>query len=102
MKRGLRKLHEREALVLARMELTRAQLLAANKGLGSRERARESENSLTFSKLSRALIATPDIALLGSIMIGSLLIGPRRVLPTVVRTGLTAWIARQVRAAIAR
>jgi hypothetical protein len=100
--RRLRMLREREALVLGRMELTRAQLLATNKGLGSKERARKSENAMTFSNLSRALTAAPNITLLGSIVIGSLLIGPRRVLPTVVRIGVTGWIAHQVRAAMAR
>jgi hypothetical protein len=35
--------------------------------------------------------------MLGSILLGTLLVGPRRVVPFMLRTGLTGWIARNIR-----
>jgi hypothetical protein len=35
--------------------------------------------------------------MLGSILLGTLLIGPKRVMPVVLRSGLTGWIARNIR-----
>jgi hypothetical protein len=94
---------EREAAMLARMESTRTQLLAANVVLRMDEQAsRGRENALTLSNIGRALVAAPNITLLGSVVLGSLLLGPRRIAPLVLRTGMTGWIARNVRAFVAR
>jgi len=94
---------ELEAAVLTRMELTRTQLLAANVGLRMGEHtSRPRKNALTLSNIGRALIAAPNVTLLGSIVLGSLLLGPKRIVPVVLRTGLTGWVARNVRAFVAR
>lgn len=93
---------ELETAVLTRMELTRTQLLTANVGLRIGEYTpRQRENALTLSNLGRALIAAPNVTLLSSIVLGTLLLGPKRIVPVVLRTGLTGWIARNVRAFVA-
>ncbi|MCP3711583.1 hypothetical protein M3I54_32310 [Paraburkholderia sp. CNPSo 3274] len=94
--------HASEAVLLSHMELARAQLLAANVGSRLVERASARTNSLSVANVGRALIAAPNVTLLGSLLLGTLLIGPRRVVPVVLRTGLTGWIARNVRILFAR
>ncbi|TDG03269.1 hypothetical protein E1N52_35845 [Paraburkholderia guartelaensis] len=84
------------------MELTRAQLLVANVGSRSAECASARANSLSVANVGRALIAAPNVTMLGSLLLGTLLLGPRRVVPVVLRTGLTGWIARNVRILFAR
>lgn len=90
---------ELEAAVLTRMELTRAQLLAANVGLRLGEHtSKPRQTALTLSNIGRALIAAPNVTLLGSIALGALLLGPKRIVPVVLRAGLTGWVAHNVRA----
>jgi hypothetical protein len=93
---------ESEAVLLDHMELTRAQLLAHNVGLRAAEHAPTRANPLTLANVGRALSAAPHVALLGSILLGTLLIGPRRIVPIVLRTGLTAWVARNIRMLLTR
>jgi hypothetical protein len=96
--------HQREAALLARMQMSRAQLLAMN--LELREAGRRRGNSrntststaLSLANIGRALMAAPRVTLLASVALGIVIIGPRRVVPVVVRTGVTSWIARNVRA----
>ncbi|MCP3716432.1 hypothetical protein [Paraburkholderia sp. CNPSo 3281] len=86
-----------EAVLLSDMELTRSRLLAANIASRGAEYAPARAKSLSLANLGRALSAAPYVTVLGSILLGSLLIGPRRVVPIVLRTGLTGWIARNIR-----
>ena len=94
---------ELETAVLTRMELTRAQLLAINVGIRLDEHtSRPRENALTLSNIGRALIAAPNVSLLGSLVLGLLFLGPKRIAPVILRTGLTGWVARNVRFFFAR
>ena len=89
---------EHEAAVLARMELTRTQLLIANIGLrlgqypaGARNRA------LSLANIGHGLAAAPRVTLLGSVVLGSVVFGPKRVVPMLARTGLLGWVVRNLR-----
>jgi hypothetical protein len=86
-----------ETVLLSHMELTRAQLLMANVGSRAGEYASARANSLSVANIGRALYAAPHVTMLGSILLGTLLIGPKRVMPVVLRSGLTGWIARNIR-----
>ena len=89
----------REAAIIDRMALARAELLAAN--LEARDRRsrkkRTSDQALTLSNVGRALLDAPTVTLLVSIALGSLIVGPKRIVPVVLRTGLTGWVAHNVR-----
>lgn len=89
----------REAAIVDRMTLARTQLLAANLELRDRRtrKKRTSDNALTLSSVGRALLDAPTVTLLVSIVLGSLIVGPKRIAPVVVRVGFTAWVARNVR-----
>ncbi len=92
-----------ESATLTRMEATRTQLLAANVGLRMSEHAsKRGDNALTLWNIGRALSAAPSVTLLGSVLFGSLLVGPRHVVPLVLRKGLTGLITRNVRALVGR
>lgn len=94
---------ELESATLTRMEATRTQLLAANVGSRLSDHASsKGENALTLWNIGRALSAAPTVTLIGSVVFGSLLIGPRRVVPVLLRKGLTGLIARNVRSFVAR
>ncbi|WP_322104204.1 hypothetical protein [Paraburkholderia sp. J41] len=94
---------QREAATLARMEMTRVQLLAANVGLRLDEQAAKApNNALTLPNLGRALFAAPNVTLLGSVVLGSLLVGPKRIVPLVLRSGLPGLVARNARISNAR
>lgn len=89
---------QREAAMLMRMEVTRVQLLAAN--VGSRldeQMAKAPSNALTLPNIGRALFAAPNVTLLGSVVLGSLLVGPKRIVPLVLRSGLPGLVARRAR-----
>jgi len=43
-------------------------------------------------------LRTPNAALLAIVLVGSVILGPRQILVTSFRAGLTAWITRSVRA----
>jgi hypothetical protein len=86
-----------EAALLSHMELTRVELLAANVGSRAVEHATAGANSLSLANVGRALSTAPYVTMLGSILLGTLLLGPRRVVPVVLRTGLPGWVARNIR-----
>jgi len=97
MKRGKYDHKETEAVVLARMETTRAALVSASElsktGVGERRIARPvSQDGVPM------ILRTPNAALLALILVGSVIIGPRQILVISFRAGLTAWVARTVRA----
>lgn len=94
---------ELESAILTRMESTRTQLLAANVGRRlSDHTSRPGGSALTLRNIGQALSTAPTVTLLGSLVVGTLLIGPKRVVPVVLRKGLTGLIARNVRAFVAR
>ncbi|MCP3726269.1 hypothetical protein M3I53_24590 [Paraburkholderia sp. CNPSo 3272] len=98
-----RRRQEREAVLLSRMELTRTQLLAATVRARIHDRTpKSSENALTLANIGRALMAQPNVTLLGSVVLGALVLGPKRVVPDVVRTVFSAWITRNIKKAIGR
>ena len=93
---------ELPSATLTRMEATRTQLLAANVGLRlSDSESKRGDNALTLRNIGRALSEAPAVTLLGSVILGTLLIGPRHVVPVVLRKGLTGLIARNVRSFVA-
>ncbi|NIE62918.1 hypothetical protein [Burkholderia sp. Ax-1719] len=89
---------EHEAAVLTRMELARTQLLIANIGLRlGQYPAGPRNNTLSLTNLRHALAAAPRVTLLGSAVLGTVVFGPRRVVPMLARTGLLGWVARNLR-----
>ncbi|MBB3259350.1 hypothetical protein F4827_004225 [Paraburkholderia bannensis] len=89
---------EHKAAVLARMERARTQLLIANIGLRlGQYPAGPHVNALSLTNLRHALAAAPRVTLLGSAVLGTVVFGPKRVVPMLARTGLLGWVARNVR-----
>ncbi|BCF92256.1 hypothetical protein [Paraburkholderia sp. PGU16] len=83
-----------ESDVRARMAVSRANLVAAREAARGLQGA--SRPSLTLR--ARELVSTaPNVMLLAAVLVGSLVIGPRRIVGVVVRNGLVAWIAKTVR-----
>lgn len=87
---------EQELVILTRMATTRAKLLAARSASFSALDGRRA-NALTPSNVVAAFARAPNVTLLAAIVLGSLIVGPRRIALVVVRSGLTGWIASTVR-----
>ncbi|MBB5445834.1 MULTISPECIES: hypothetical protein [unclassified Paraburkholderia] len=86
--------------ILERMEASRAALLVANRtaALPALRAASRSSAGNVLASLAEA----PHVALLLALVIGGIVLGPRRTLSIAGRSGLTAWIARNVRRSIAQ
>jgi hypothetical protein len=96
MKRGIHEDTEAQAAVLARMAATRAELLSASRR--SKIGAEENRIARPVSRdAGPVILRTPYAALLAVLLVGSVIIGPRQILVTSFRAGLTAWITRTVR-----
>jgi hypothetical protein len=97
MKRGIPEHKEAQGVVLARMAATRAELVSASQlskiGAGANRTAFSPDAGPMF-------LRTPNAALLAIVLVGSVIIGPRQILVTSFRAGLTAWITRTVRALV--
>lgn len=95
---------QREAAIIDRMTRARAQLLAANLELRDTRarKKRMSDKALTVSNVGRALLDAPTVTLFASIVLGSLIVGPKRIVPVVMRAGVTGWVARNVRTFVGR
>ena len=97
MKRGKPEHKEAQAPVLARMAATRAELVSASQisriGVGADRKTKH-----VSPEIGPIFLRTPNAALLAILLVGSVMIGPRQILVTVFRAGLTAWITRTVRA----
>ncbi|MDB5789824.1 hypothetical protein [Caballeronia mineralivorans] len=97
MKRGIPEHKEAQAVVLARMAATRAELVATSHlpkiGGGANRTARH-----VSPNAGPVFLRSPNAALLAVLLVGSVIIGPRRILVTSFRACLTAWITRTVRA----
>ena len=96
MKRGTLEHEATQAVVLARMAATRAKLVSTNRllkiGAGPNRTA-----TPVSTDAGPVFLRTPNAALIATVLVGSVIIGPRQVLVTSFRAGLTAWIARAVR-----
>ncbi|MBN3852153.1 hypothetical protein G3N59_02045 [Paraburkholderia sp. Ac-20340] len=101
MNRRTRLRHAREAALLTRMEMARTELLLANIGLRL-GLAAPRDQSLSIANLGRALAGAPRVTLLGSALLGTVVFGPKRVLPMMARSGWLGWIAHNVRIQSAR
>jgi hypothetical protein len=96
----MRRIHdhkEAEAVVLARMAATRAELVSASQlstiGAGPKTAARR-----VSTDTGPLILRTPNAALLAIVLVGLVIIGPRQILTISFRAGLTAWITRTVHA----
>jgi hypothetical protein len=96
MKHGIREDMEAQATVLARMAATRAELSSANRlsnrGAGENRIARP-----VSPDAGPAILRTPNAALVAVLLVGFVILGPRQIMVTSFRAGLTAWITRTVR-----
>ncbi|MCC8392183.1 hypothetical protein LJ656_06240 [Paraburkholderia sp. MMS20-SJTR3] len=84
--------------VLERMEASRHALLLANRALalpGPRSPVRTSAVNVISS-----LAEVPHVTTVLAVMLGVLVLGPRRALSIASRSGLSAWIARSVRRSV--
>jgi hypothetical protein len=97
MKRGLTEHKEAQAAVLAGMAATRAELVSASQlskiAAGANRTARH-----ISPDAGPVFLRGPIAALLAIVLVGSVIIGPRRIVVTSFRAVLTAWITRTVRA----
>ncbi|MBB5459555.1 hypothetical protein [Paraburkholderia sp. Cpub6] len=86
--------------ILERMGASRAALVAANQtaALPAVRAASRSSAGNVLASLAEA----PHVALLLALVIGGVVLGPRRTLSIAGRSGLAAWIARNVRRSIAQ
>ncbi|MGF6967121.1 hypothetical protein OKW43_004149 [Paraburkholderia sp. WC7.3g] len=84
--------------ILERMEASRTALVLANQ-TAALPAARGALRSSASTVLA-SLVEAPHVALLLALVIGGIVLGPRRTLSIAGRSGLTAWIARNVRRAI--
>ena len=84
--------------ILERMEASRTALVVANRTVAL-PAARPASRSAARSVLA-SLAEAPHVALLLALVIGGIVLGPRRTLSIAGRSGLTAWIARNARRAI--
>jgi len=85
-----------ETAILARMAESRVALLAANSTPpavpGGHKQSRSSASSLMAS-----LAAAPRVTLVLALCVGAIVLGPRRTIGIVSRSGITAWLGGTVR-----
>lgn len=100
MKRGIPEYSDVQAVVLARMAATRAELVSASQL--SKLPARSSPAIEHASRTGDPVfLSSPIAALLAVMLVGSVVIGPRRILSAFFRAGLTAWVTKTVHALVA-
>jgi hypothetical protein len=97
MKRGIHEHKEAQAVVLARMAATRAELVSASQLLKIAAGANRTARHI-LPDAGPVFLRTPNAALLTIVLVSSVIIGPRQILVTSFRAYLTAWITRTVRA----
>jgi hypothetical protein len=100
MKPGIPEYSDAQAVVLARMAATRAELIAASQlsKIPAGARATAEHASRTGDPV---FLSSPIAALLAVMLVGSVVIGPRRILSAFFRAGLTAWVTKTVHALVA-
>ncbi|PRX32919.1 hypothetical protein B0G75_103146 [Paraburkholderia sp. BL18I3N2] len=92
---------ERESAILARMAESRAALLAANCTPLSAPAVHGRSRSPAVG-LVASLADAPRVTLLLALCAGAIVLGPRRTIGIVSRSGITAWLGGTVRKAILR
>jgi hypothetical protein len=81
-----------QGTVIARLATSRAELIGANQKLRLERRS-----PVPVTKdVGPLILRTPNAALIAALMVGAVVIGPRRLLGTAIRTALGAWISRTV------
>lgn len=85
-------------MILERMEASRTALVAANHTAALPAPRAASRSSV--SNVLASLAEAPHVALLLALVVGGIVLGPRRTLTVAARSGLTAWIARNARRSI--
>jgi hypothetical protein len=97
MKRGIPEYMDAQAVVLARMAATRAEL-ASTRQLSKLPGGARPATDCVSRTAGPVFLRSPTAALLAVMLVGSIVIGPRKIVTTFFRAGLTAWITRTVRA----
>ena len=88
---------ESEASLLKRMEASRAQLLIAQCAVKRHEAERKPSFLDTATRLPALVSTAPTVSLVIAVIVGCLIVGPKKIATVVVRNGLVAWIAKTVR-----
>jgi hypothetical protein len=96
MRRGIHEHKVAQAVVLARMAATRAELVSTRQLSDIAARPKPTARRVAMDA-GPVFLRTPNAALLAIALVGSVIIGPRQVLVISFRAGLTAWITRTVR-----
>jgi hypothetical protein len=83
------------AALLARMAASRADLIIARDA--AKVAGTQRKSAFAPANLPALVTTAPNVTLLAAILVGALILGPRRIASVVVRNGLTGWIAKTVR-----
>ncbi|MEX3898257.1 hypothetical protein [Paraburkholderia sp. BR10954] len=86
--------------ILERMEASRTALVVANRTAALP--AARAASRFPVSTVLASLAEAPHVALLLALVVGGIVLGPRRTLSIAGRSGAAAWIARNVRRSIAQ
>lgn len=92
---------EAQAAILLRMAASREALLAANRAPAAVPPVRGQARSSAASVMT-ALGEAPRVTLLLALCVGAIVLGPRRTVGIVSRSGITAWLGVAARKAIAK
>jgi hypothetical protein len=88
-----------EAAILLRMAASRAALLAANRAAPSVPAVHGQTRSPAVGLLA-SLADAPRVTLLLAFCVGAIVLGPRRTIVIVSRSGITAWLGGTARKVI--
>jgi len=84
-----------QSIVLARMAETRAEFLATSKEFVP---ARTPRASRVAADVGPWLLRTPNAALFAAVLVGLVVLGPKRAIRTALQAGLSTWTTRTVAA----
>ncbi|ACC73723.1 hypothetical protein PPMP20_24150 [Paraburkholderia phymatum] len=85
---------EREALLRSRLAASRAELLAKSVAL----KVENAQRAPSWPVRGLELVKTaPNVTLLAAVLVGTLVVGPRKIALVVVRNGLAGWVGKNVR-----
>nr|WP_132458508.1 hypothetical protein [Paraburkholderia sp. BL8N3] len=83
-----------QSVVLTRMAETRAEFLATSKELAPARASRVSR----VADVGPWLLRTPNAALFAALLVGLVVLGPKRAIRTALQAGLSTWTTRTVAA----
>ncbi|CAB3675900.1 hypothetical protein [Paraburkholderia rhynchosiae] len=86
---------ERRAAILQRMATSRAQLLSANLALYAPRRTTRA--GVPAVNVITSLADTPYVALVLAAGLAAVLLGPRKAIGTLARSGVMAWLTKSAR-----